>query len=237
MHNSVLHAVHHASHRSVFGKVLIKQPLMTSVLCDLALEVEGATALAMRVAESFDDPDLAAFRRIAVAIGKFYVCKRAPAVVAEALECLGGNGFVEDFPLARMYRQAPLNGLWEGSGNVMILDVFRAMTTQAVDALRTEVKSTQGLDPVVEAQLESSLAGMRLAGAEGVGRGLVTTLALVLEACALRRCAPDVVYECFIESRFRRRGQGVFGDLTPTCVRPEILQRFQPIFEKPKSRL
>ena len=126
MEASLRCALHHASYRSAFGDLLIRKPVFKNVVCDLALEVEACTALSMRVAYAFMVPSLELYARIASAVGKYFISKRAPAAVYECLECLGGNGYVEDFPLARFYRQAPLNAIWEGSGNVMVHDVFRA---------------------------------------------------------------------------------------------------------------
>ncbi len=124
---AVVQAVHHARHRSAFGKLLVDQPLMQNVLADLCLESEAATILALRLARAYDSQDEAEarFRRIATAVGKYWLCKRGPAHVGEALECLGGNGFVEDSMMPRLFRESPLNSIWEGSGNVICLDVLR----------------------------------------------------------------------------------------------------------------
>src|SRR5699024_6700770 len=138
-------ALHHARHRSAFGARLVEQPLMRNVLADLALEVEAAELLGLRMAHAVDagEGDLA---RLGVALGKFWVCKRTPPVVAEALECLGGAGYVEENGLARLYREAPLNSIWEGSGNVGALDVLRAMTREpaTVAALDKELSAARG---------------------------------------------------------------------------------------------
>jgi putative acyl-CoA dehydrogenase len=134
LRQAVAQATHHAAHRSVFGRRLADQPLMTNVLADLAVESEAATWLAMRVAGAFDraagDPAEAALRRLVTAVAKYWVCKRAPAVAAEALECLGGNGYVEESGLPRLYREAPLNSIWEGAGNINSLDVLRVLARQ-----------------------------------------------------------------------------------------------------------
>ena len=129
MRAALVRAVHHARHRSAFGALLVDQPLMRNVLADLALESEAATVLAMRLAHAVD-ARRADLSRLGVALGKFWVCKRTPPMVAEALECLGGNGYVEENGLARLYREAPLNSIWEGSGNVNALDVVRALTRE-----------------------------------------------------------------------------------------------------------
>src|SRR5436305_1422182 len=140
-------AVHHAAHRKAFGKLLIDQPLMCNVLADLALESEAATTAMMRLARAYDGEE-SSFRRLATAVLKYWTCKRAPVHAAEALECLGGNGYVEEWPLARLYREAPLNSLWEGSGNVQCLDVLRALrkAPETLDALLGEIGEARGGD-------------------------------------------------------------------------------------------
>src|SRR5688500_9671488 len=153
MRQALVQASHHVRERTAFGKRLIEQPLMQNVLADLVLESEAATMLAMRLARAYDaPPDHASevvFRRIATPIAKYWVCKRAIAHVGEALECLGGNGFIEECILPRLYRESPVNSLWEGSGNVMCLDVLRAATREpaSIDALFEEIHLAQGADP------------------------------------------------------------------------------------------
>jgi putative acyl-CoA dehydrogenase len=238
MQAALAQAVHHTTYREAFGGKLADKPLMANVLTDLALEAEGATALAMRVAASFDDPKQEAFKRIATAIAKYYVCKRAPALVYECLECLGGNGYVEDFPLARYYRQAPLNAVWEGSGNVIVGDVFRAMQSSpvTVDALQHEVSAVG--NGVITATFDDVLATMKQATKDGtaetVGRVFVEKLALVLEACAVVRLegTPQILKDAFISSRLgsgsaTRHAQ--FGTLEPKFVSSEIFGRHRPI--------
>ena len=130
MRFALANAIHHAEHRSVFDNKLVEQPVMQQVLADMALDVEAATALAFRLARSFDradDPRASAWRRLMTPVTKYWVCKIAPPLVAEAMECLGGNGYVEEAPLARLYREVPVNSIWEGSGNVMALDVARVL--------------------------------------------------------------------------------------------------------------
>src|SRR5678816_2845790 len=154
MRQATLQAVHHASQRRAFGKRLVEQPLMKNVLADLALEAEAATALALRVARAVDararDPREAALARVATALGKYWVCKRAPMLVNEAQECLGGAGYVEESSLSRLYRQAPLNSIWEGCGNIQCLDVLRAFTRdpETRDAFFAEVDAARGVDSV-----------------------------------------------------------------------------------------
>src|SRR5206468_557570 len=159
MRQAVAQATHHAAHRTAFGRLLSEQPLMVNVLADLAVESEATTILMMRLAGAFDragDPAEAHFRRIAVAIAKFWTCKRAIALVAEALECHGGNGYVEESILPRLYREAPLNSIWEGAGNVNALAVLRAMSREpeTVSAFFAEVEPARGTDRRLDAAIE-----------------------------------------------------------------------------------
>ncbi len=164
MRAALTRAVHHARHRVTFGALLADQPLMLAVLADLAVESEAATLLGMRLAHAVDEED-SAFLRLAVAAAKFWVCKRTPPMVAEALECLGGNGYVEEHGLARLYREAPLNSIWEGSGNVNALDVLRAATREplAVEALDKELSLARGLDRRVDMAADRTMAAVRAA--------------------------------------------------------------------------
>ena len=150
MRQALVQALHHTAHRAAFGKRLVEQPLMKSVLADLALEAEAATVLAMRLARAYDSTDEAEarFRRIATAVAKYWTCKRAAPMAAEALECLGGNGFVEESFMPRLYRESPLNSIWEGSGNVICLDVLRAIGNEpgAIEALLAEIELGRGAD-------------------------------------------------------------------------------------------
>ena len=157
LRRGTLEAIHHARHRSAFGALLVDQPAMQNVLADLAVESEAATATAMRVARSYDEPDEGAFRRFATAVSKYWVCKRAAAHAAEALECLGGNGFVEESGLPLLYRDAPLNSIWEGSGNVAALDVLRAIVKEpeGLPAFLAECELAAGADPRLDAHLKA----------------------------------------------------------------------------------
>src|SRR5947208_574181 len=162
MRRAVAEAMHHTAHRQAFGAYLIDQPLMQNVLADIAIESEAATTLMLRLAAATDDGE-SAFRRVALAAGEYWVCKRGPALAAEALECLGGNGYVEEFPLAGLYREAPLNSIWEGSGNVNALDVLRAMQREpeCLAAFDAEVALAVGADARLDAaagKLRSDLA-------------------------------------------------------------------------------
>ena len=175
MRQACVTAVHYAAGRRTFGAPLISHPLMTSVLADLAAESEAATTLAMRLASAADqaargDAEQAALLRIALPAAKFWVCKRAPMVAAEALECLGGNGYVEESDLPRLYREAPLNSVWEGSGNITALDVLRALSRSpaAAEALLAEAELAAGADP----RLDAAIAALRgaVTAAAGAGR-------------------------------------------------------------------
>ncbi len=208
MRQAVAQATHHAAHRSAFGGPLADKPLMQNVLADLAVESEAATALALRMAHAVDTGEHE-LRRIGVAIGKYWVCKRTPAVVGEALECLGGNGYVEESGLPRLYREAPLNSIWEGSGNVNALDVLRALGREpaAVEALRAEVALAHGADRRLDAAADR--VGAALAGAdEASARRVVESLALLLQGSLLVRHAPAAVADAFCASRLAGDGSG-----------------------------
>jgi putative acyl-CoA dehydrogenase len=208
MRAALVQAVHHARHRRAFGKALIDQPLMRNVLADLALESEAATVLLMRVARAFDENDHA-FARIAVAAGKYWLSKRAPMHVAEALECLGGNGFVEDSPMPRLYREAPLNSIWEGSGNVIALDVMRAVgkEPEALDRVLSEIRASN--DP----RIRTYAATLERDVPEDQARLFAERLALALQASLLVRFSPPDIADAFIASRLEGHHGHVFGTL------------------------
>ncbi|WP_119717833.1 acyl-CoA dehydrogenase family protein [Cognatilysobacter tabacisoli] len=193
MRMALAQAVHHVRHRRAFGRALVDQPLMRRVLADLALESEAATALAFRVAGAIDragrDPGEAAFARIATAIGKFWVCKRAPGFVNEAQECLGGAGYVEESLLPRLYRQAPLNSIWEGSGNIQCLDVLRALRREpgCAEALVAEFDAVAGRCAWLDAEAAALRPRIAADVDEANARELVQSLALALQAAALQR--------------------------------------------------
>ncbi len=227
MRQALVRAVHHARHRAAFGALLVDQPLMTTVLADLALESEAATTLALRLAHAVDEGEHD-FARLAVAVAKFWVCKRAAPMVAEALECLGGNGYVEDHGLPRLYREAPLNSIWEGSGNVNALDVLRALRREpaAVDAFVTEVERGRGhseaLDRAV-ASLADTVVGAGRPGAEAGARRVVESLALTLQASLLARHAPTPVADAFVATRLGEGGGRVFGSPETGLAGPRVL--------------
>ncbi|MBI1264079.1 MAG: DNA alkylation response protein [Alphaproteobacteria bacterium] len=201
------HAIWHADRRSAFQRRLIDQPLMREVLAELALEAEAALALAFRVAESFDraasDPAQAAFARIATPIAKYWICKRAPYLVYEAMEAHGGAGYVEEHPLPRMFRQSPLNAIWEGSGNVIALDVLRALSRDAAarEALNAELAPLAGIHPAVDARL-ATLRAMMVGGlSEARARRFAELAATLLTAAALRRAGLDPALDAFVGRR------------------------------------
>jgi putative acyl-CoA dehydrogenase len=228
MRQALVQAIHHARHRRAFGKLLIEQPLMRNVLPDLALESQAATLLMLRLAGSFDrrerDPRERAFCRVATAIAKYWLCKRAPVHVGEALECLGGNGYVEESILPRLYREAPLYSIWEGSGNVICLDILRALAREpeAVDALVEELRSRAGYDARldryvggVESDLGSHLKHSLKNGGQGEGqaRRLAERLALALQAVLLVRHSGQASAEAFVSSRLAGSHGYAFGTL------------------------
>ena len=220
MRAAVVQALHHARHRAAFGAKLADQPLMRNVLADLALETEAATAMVMRLARGFDDaiadPAAEPMVRLATAITKFWVCKRAPTVVAEAMECLGGGGYVEEGPMPRLYREAPVNGIWEGSGNVLCLDILRtiARTPDALAAYVGELKAATGADRRLDTfvgALENSLKSGALDEAEA--RSIVERLALAWQAALLVQHAPPAVADAFCASRLAGAGGRTLGTL------------------------
>ncbi len=236
MRQAVSQAIHHCSHRRAFQRALVDQPIMQGVLADLALEAEAAMALAFRCAAAVDaagrDAAAALLARIAVPVAKYFVCKRAPALVAEALECLGGNGFVEDGPMARLYREAPLNGVWEGSGNVICLDVLRAIEREpgCLDAFCDEVRRASGGDARLDGALRRVAAALAdRAGIEARARAIVGAMATLLQASLLVRYAPSAVAEAFCVSRLGEdalpAAGRAFGTLAPAQDARAIIAR------------
>ncbi|MEU0136234.1 acyl-CoA dehydrogenase family protein [Streptomyces sp. NPDC006296] len=218
MRQAVAQAVHHSAHRSAFGGLLIEKPLMRNVLADLALESEAATTLALRLAAAYDadTEEERAFLRIAVPAAKYWVTKRCSAVVGEALECLGGNGYVEESGMPRLLREAPLNSIWEGSGNVQALDVLRALQREprALDAFLREVGKARGADRRLDAAIKDLLTELAdLEGAEARARRLVERMALVLQGSLLLRWAPPEVADAFCASRLGGDWGSAFGTL------------------------
>jgi putative acyl-CoA dehydrogenase len=220
MRQALAQAAHHVAHRRAFQRALIDQPIMTNVIADMALEVEAATWLSFRFIAALDREQTSESERLLARIGapiaKYWNCKRAPAIVVEAVECHGGNGFIEDHLMARLYREAPLNGIWEGTGNVICLDVLRSMTREpdCIPALFAELRTAGGADRTFDAcvtSLENELSDLRKH--EGQARRLVERLALLISASLLLRHAPHEVADAFIATRLNGGWAGQFGDL------------------------
>jgi putative acyl-CoA dehydrogenase len=232
MRQAVVQALHHARHRKAFGKRLIEQPLMKNVLADLVLETEAATALAMRVARAVDasarDAHEAALARIATALGKYWICKRAPPLVNEAQECLGGAGYVEESSLPRLVRQAPLNSIWEGCGNIQCLDVLRALSREPEtrDAFFAELDAAAG----EHAALDREIASLRhalddAATLELRARRVAERMALALQASILVRTGNDAVARSFCASRLDAGHGAAFGTLAPDAAIDALIER------------
>ncbi|HUA73526.1 MAG TPA: acyl-CoA dehydrogenase family protein [Solirubrobacteraceae bacterium] len=242
MRTGVANATHHASHRSAFGRTLIDQPLMRNVLADLCVEAEATTALAMRLARAYDeaqadadagenDTDAQLFKRLATAVGKYWSCKRAPNHAFEALECHGGNGYVEESGMPRLYREAPLASIWEGSGNVMSLDVLRALTRspRSLEVFLHEVEQANGAD----ARLDARVEGLKRrfadpATLEERARRVVEDMALCLEGSLLVRHAPAAVADAFCASRLAGEGGLEYGTLPAGSDFGAIIERALP---------
>ena len=234
MRMALAQAIHHARHRSVFQKHLSDQPMMQAVLADMAIETEAATALVMRLARSFDlaggDPREAARARLLTPAVKYWVCKSAPGFVYEAMECLGGNGYVEESIMPRLYREAPVNAIWEGSGNVMCLDVLRALTHEG-DAARAVLDALAGETadlPGARAAADVIRTALSAGDAEGSARAAVGRLAVLAAAAALQVTAPPVA-EIFARTRLAERHGGMLGtsDIDPDEAR-SLLERALP---------
>jgi putative acyl-CoA dehydrogenase len=243
MRVGVVNATHHAAHRSAFGKLLIDQPLMRNVLADLCLESEATTALAMRLARAYDEAhgdadagedssDAQLFKRLATAVGKYWTCKRAPNHAFEALECLGGAGYVEESGMPRLYREAPLASIWEGSGNVMSLDVLRALTRspRSLEVFLGEVEQAAGAN----AHLDASVAALKdqfardPATLEQRARRVVERMALCLQGSLLVRHAPDAVADAFCAARLGGEAGLEYGTLPAGSDFEAIVARSRP---------
>ena len=237
MRRAVNEAAWHVAHRRAFGTLLADAPLMQNVVADLAVEAEAATALAVRLAAAVDglaDPQQAAheraLRRIALPLAKFWVCKRTPGLVAEALECLGGNGYVEESGMPLLYREAPLNSVWEGSGNVNALDVLRALTREpeVLEAWINEVGRARGGDPRLDRAVDDTLALLGdTAALEVSARRLAGRMAACLQGSLLVRFAPPEVADAFCASRLTEGHDGTYGTLASADLAP-IVERATP---------
>jgi putative acyl-CoA dehydrogenase len=244
MRAGVVNATWHAMHRSTFGKLLIDQPLMRNVLADLCIESEAATALALRLARAYDEAgeeataasseelsDAHLFKRLATAVGKYWVCKRAPNHAFESLECLGGNGYVEESGMPRLYREAPLTSIWEGSGNVMSLDVLRALvkSPRTLEVFMHELNEAQGADARLDAhmsKLEQQFSDP--ATLELRARRIVESMALALQGSLLVRHAPSAVADAFCASRLGDDGGLEYGTLPAGTDFEAIIERGRP---------
>ncbi len=234
LRQALTQALHHVRHRTAFQRRLIDHPAMRALLADLALESESSVALMMRLARAFDEAPggdaQAAFARLATPVVKYWVCKRVSQAVLEALECLGGGGYVEENPMARLYRDAPLNGIWEGSANVICLDVLRALARDpdSRDAFTAELAAACGADRLYDgftAALGADLARRDLG--ESGARVLVERMALALAASILLRHAPPPVAETFIRARIARQGGLAYGALHEGAPIDALLQRVE----------
>ena len=244
MRGAVALALHHSAQRSAFGKPLSEQPLMRNVLADLAIESEAATALALRLARAIDrgdDPFEALMRRVLTPVAKFWVCKRGAMLAQEAMECLGGNGYVEEHGeggMARIYREMPLNSIWEGAGNIMALDLLRALRKRdgrgndVLQALEAELASARGASPLLDRFTAALLARFADAadggGDEAGARRLAQDVALAVQGSLLQRHAPGFVFDAFCRSRLDGGGPQVFGTLPAGLAFEAIIQRAMP---------
>jgi putative acyl-CoA dehydrogenase len=242
MRVAVVNAMHHATHRSAFGKKLIEQPLMRNVLADLCVESEASTALAMRLARAYDEAhadadagedssDAQLLKRLATAVGKYWTCKRAPNHAFEALECLGGNGYVEESGMPRLYREAPLASIWEGSGNVMSLDVLRALTRspRSLEVFLEEVELAHGADRRLDARVQELKTQFSDASTlETRARRVVESMALCMQGSLLVRNAPPAVADAFCGSRLAGEAGLEYGTLPAGVDFEGILARGRP---------
>jgi putative acyl-CoA dehydrogenase len=231
MRQAVVQALHHTAHRRTFGKRLADHPLMQNVLADLCIESEAATLTMMRLARAYDE-GTRDFARLATAVSKYWVCKRQPPLVAEALECLGGNGYVEESMMPRLLREAPLNSIWEGSGNVIALDVLRAMSRspESVEAFFGEVAQAAGADD----RLDGFVEALRLEltdfdDIERRARRIVERMALALQGSLLVRHGDRAVADAFCASRLEGDRGLAFGTLPASVAFDAIIDRARPV--------
>ncbi len=234
MRQAVAQAIHHASHRTAFQRRLVDQSLMTSVLADLALESEAATTLALRMARAFDrqdDPAESAFRRLMTPAAKYWICKRGIALAGEAMEVLGGNGYVEESLMPRLYREMPVNSTWEGSGNVMCLDVLRALerTPEAAEVWRAELAPARGAEPRLDRWAVRIEQWLATRPSENQARRLAEMLVLSVQAALLVRFAPPAVADAFCASRLEDDRSGCFGALPGGIDARAVVERAAPV--------
>jgi putative acyl-CoA dehydrogenase len=230
MRAALAQAIDHCRQRAAFGKLLIDQPIMRNVLADLAIETEAALALAMRIARALDDRE-AGLVRIGAAIGKYWICKRTPGVTAEAMECIGGSGVMEDGPMPRHFRESPVNAIWEGSGNVQCLDVLRALsrTPETLDACFAELAAARGANASYDCHVAALKDDMReTSDFEERARDLVDRLAVGLQASVLVRHAPGFVSDAYCASRIGQRGAHQYGALPRRVDFGAVIERARP---------
>lgn len=236
MRQAVAQVLHHCKHRKAFGKKLIDQPLMKNVLADLALESEAALALTMRLARALDttgDAHEQAIARIGTAIGKYWICKRTPSHAYEAMECIGGSGVMEDSIMPRLYREAPINAIWEGSGNVQCLDVLRAMQRhpETLEAVLKELDAVKGMNKAFDEFVQKTKHEFAdLSNMEYRARALVEQLALALQASVLLSDGNELMAQAFCAARFQSGTQQMFGTLPQGVDCDKIIARAQPQF-------
>jgi putative acyl-CoA dehydrogenase len=235
MRQALTQALHHTRQRMAFGKTLIEQPLMKNVLADLALESEAATALALRLAHAFDrpdDPHEKIMARLLTPVAKFWICKRGAGFAQEAMECLGGNGYVEEGGegvLARIYREMPVNSIWEGAGNIMALDLLRGLRkADAASALAQELKPALGQHPALDRMARSLPLRMEVMGSEVEARRLAQDVALAVQAALLARSAPGFVFSAFCDARLGGAWGQTYGSLSNGVDFDAILRRALP---------
>jgi putative acyl-CoA dehydrogenase len=227
-------ALHHCARRSAFGKVLNQQPLMQNVLADLALESEAATTLTMRMARAMDhraDEHEDLLVRLVTAVGKYWICKRTPNHAYEAMECIGGSGVMEDSMMPRLFRESPVNAIWEGSGNVQCLDVLRALskTPAVVDAFFAEVGQGRGAHAALDRHVADLAKDFKdLEEFEYRARDIVDRMALAMQASLLARHAPGFVTDTFCRSRLEQKGHHNYGSLPRGADVAAIVARATP---------
>jgi len=236
MRQGLVQALHHTMHRSAFQKRLIQQPLMRNVLADLAIESEAAVAIAMRIARAMDAAESneaeASLARIGTAIAKYWICKRAPGHIFEALECHGGPGYIEESIMPRLYREAPVNSIWEGSGNVVCLDVLRAMRREAasIPAVLSELVVSRGGTAALDAEIHQLKNDLTHAeDLESRARSLTERMSVALQASLLVRHAPSAVADTFCASRLGNRWTGTYGALPSGANYEAIIDRAMPV--------
>ena len=227
LRRAVSEAIDHCSQRRAFGAKLTDQPIMRAVLADLALESEAALALALRLARAFDAGETA-LTRLGTALGKYWVCKRVPQHAYEAMECIGGSGVMEDLPMPRLYREGPVNAIWEGSGNVQCLDVMRALakSPQALEACLAEAAAVRGESPALDAHVEALRRDLgETNDFEARAREFCDRLALTLQASAMWRAAPGAVADAFTRARLESHGAHHYGALPRGIDEAAIVKR------------